>query len=165
MKKVYVVDATALFLGIELDSPMFTTREAIEEILLEEEKIKLETLKTLKIREVPPTFLKKAEDMAVKVGEKEKLSKTDLSLLALSLYLRECGFEVNLVTEDFALQNAALHSKIKVLSVRDRKIPKGIIWEFYCPACGKRVESWVKICPICGTPIKRKPKRSSGHEW
>lgn len=161
MSKAYVLDTTALFIGLEIEPVMFTTPEVIDEVIREEEKIKLETLKgtRLKVKRPPKEFLEKAKHLANKIGEIRKLTSADLSLLALALYLKESGFETYLVTEDYALQNVATFAGLQILTVRGRKISDHIIWEFYCPGCRRKVNSLVKICPICGTTIKRRPKR------
>ena len=161
MKKAYVLDATALFIGLEIGASMFTTPDVIDEIIHEEERTKLETLKEtkLKVERPPEVFLEEAKHLAKKVGEFRKLSIADLSLLALALYLKENGFETYLVTEDYAVQNVAMSAGLKILTVRGRKITSHIIWEFYCPGCRKKMDSLTKVCPTCGTPVKRRPKK------
>lgn len=156
-----MLDAPALFVGLETGQTMFTTPEVVEEVTREEERARLETLKGGKLKVVPPPseFLKKARELATNIGEIRKLSLADISLIALALYLKESGLETYLVTEDYALQNVATFAGIQVLTVRGRKISSLIIWEFYCPGCGRKLNSFAETCPICGTKVKRRPKR------
>ncbi len=160
MKKAYVLDASALFSGFRVEEDMFTTPKVMEEVKVEKETILVDVLikEGLKIISPSEKFLKKALTLAKEIGEVQKLSTADISILALSLYLKEMGMNVYLVTEDFALQNVSISMGINVVTLKNRKISSTIFWEFYCPGCGKRVSSIVKICPICGTPIKRRPK-------
>lgn len=160
MKKAYILDASAIFLAFRAKGSIFTTSNVIEEVRREEETTFIDLLikEGLKIVSPPKNFLEKAMNLAKEVGEARKLSITDITLLALSLYLKEKGMEVYLVTEDFALQNVSISTGINVITLKNRMISSIIFWEFYCPGCGKRVDSGVDVCPICGTPIKRRPK-------
>jgi len=162
-KRIYVLDASALFYFPSLlDAELWTTELVVNEVKNDVEKDIVKKMidnKDLLVGSAPLESIKEVITVANELSEIHKLSKADLSLLALSLYLKEKGENVMLLTDDYAMQNIALHLKINVSSISGKSITHKIVWEFYCPACRKTISSFkVKECPICGTPLKRKPK-------
>jgi len=158
-----VLDTSALFYFPSLlDAELWTTELIVNEVKddIEREIVKrMIENRDLLIGSAPLESIKKVIAIASELSEIHKLSKADLSLLALSLYLKEKGKNVILLTDDYAMQNVALHLKINVSSISGKSITHRIAWEFYCPACRKTISNFrVKECPICGTPLKRKPK-------
>lgn len=159
---MYVLDSGALFsLPTLLRGDLRTTSLVIKEVKKPLERIAMDEMlkqKTLQVRDPPPAYVKLAKDEASKIGELHKLSDTDISLLALGLYLSESGKEVTILTDDFALQNMALNCGMNVKSISGKHIIYKIVWEYYCPACKSVVKEGIKSCSLCGSKIKRKPK-------
>ena len=93
-----------------------------------------------------------------------KLSRPDLSLIALALDLKKQAREFLLVTDDFSIQNFCSVLEIPFQDAIRGKIGKEISFSLDCPACGKSFEnsSKAKKCPVCGSPLKRKrlPKQA-----
>jgi len=87
-----------------------------------------------------------------------KLSKTDLSLLALALDLKKQGKKFILITDDYSIQNFAKILEIPFESAMRGEISKTIAFSLSCPSCGKTfpASSKQQKCPVCGSNLKRK---------
>jgi UPF0271 protein len=79
------------------------------------------------------------------------ISGTDRDLLALALDLG-----ADLYTDDFAIQNIALHFGVKTIPILQRKA-RLVHWKYRCTGCGKYADHDGE-CPVCGAAIKRKLK-------
>ena len=99
------------------------------------------------------------KNAARKTGDLEKLSETDIDVLALA---KELG--VTLVSDDYNIQNVAEKIGIKYISVFNKRISKFFVWRKYCPACKKYLGSELNECPTCGTALKRVPSKKVGIE-
>lgn len=159
---MYILDSGAFFsLPTMLQGDLRTTNLVIEEVKKPLERMAVDEMlrrKTLQIEDPPSTYIRLAKEEASKIGELHKLSNTDISLLALSLYLSESGKKVTILTDDFALQNVAVNCGMNVKSTSGKRIIHKIVWEFYCPACRSIVKEGIKFCSSCGSKIKRRPK-------
>jgi UPF0271 protein len=93
----------------------------------------------------------RVREIAVKRGEAEGLSPTDIEVLALALQLQAC-----IMSDDYALQNVARSMSIIVLPIR-QKGAKNIRWKFRCSGCG-RYYTEPGECKVCGAIIQRKLK-------
>ena len=118
--------------------------------------------------EVKPPFEKyktKVKNIADKMGELHLLSETDLDVLAVALELEIDGFKPQIVTDDYSIQNVASQMKIEFIPLTTKGIHKILEWIRYCPGCYKKFLSNYKLvsCSICGTKLKRKPKRKINH--
>ncbi len=87
-----------------------------------------------------------------------KLSKTDLSILALAIDLKEQGKKFILITDDYSIQNFAKVFEIQFESAMRGEISKEISFFLSCPSCSKKMPSNSKErkCPVCGSNLKRK---------
>lgn len=105
----------------------------------------------------------KVKYIANKMGDLHLLSETDLDVLAIALELQIDGFKPKIVTDDYSIQNVASQMKIEFIPLTTRGIRKIFKWIRYCPACYKEFLSNYKVssCSICGTKLKRKPKRNN----
>jgi UPF0271 protein len=116
----------------------------------------------LKIK-VPTThFSNLAKKEAAKVGDVFKLSDADLQLLALSLELKSEGWEPQIVTDDYSIQNVAAKLGIAFVALATFGIKRQLKWVKYCPACYREYSANGKSseCQVCGTDLKRKMHRS-----
>lgn len=94
--------------------------------------------------------LKAARQAAAETGDIAVLSQADLEVLALAL---EHG--AALATDDYALQNVALHLGLKIEPVGQPVIKRKLRRVQRCRACGRALEG--DACPDCGTEsMKRK---------
>ena len=63
-------------------------------------------------------FLNQAKTASNKVGDSFKLSETDIELLALALELKSTGYNPQIVSDDYSIQNVATQLGIEFLALR-----------------------------------------------
>jgi endoribonuclease Nob1 len=118
-----------------------------------------------KIKIITPTeeFSNKVKTSASKVGDSYLLSETDLQLLALALELKAQDEHPEIITDDYSIQNVAKQNGIAFYSLATSGIKRLLEWIRYCPACHREypVNSSFSECQVCGTELKRKPKRQN----
>lgn len=151
-----VYDASAFYAGIPFASPEkgLTTTLVFEEI----EHIKknhgaLEILlqtDRLEIEDPDSSSLSHVTNAAKKTGDVQKLSKADMSAVALAYQTN-----AKLVTDDFAVSNLAKNLKIDVQPVMTKGIKDVGRWVHYCAGCAKEF-SGLSECPNCGNKLNRK---------
>jgi UPF0271 protein len=112
----------------------------------------------MNVRVEPPllSFKKKVKTKAGITRDSEELSGTDIDILAKALEYSERE-ETVLVTDDFAMQNTAIHLGIKVMPAGQRKIKDVLIWEKQCIGCKRRFPEGNE-CPVCGSEMKKRRK-------
>ena len=102
--------------------------------------------------ESPTTIaLKAARDAAEQTGDIRSLSAADLEVLAKAL-----EYNATLATDDYALQNVALHLGLKIEPIGQPRIKKERKYVQRCQGCGQRFEG--EACPDCGTPARKKKR-------
>ena len=111
----------------------------------------------LSIEEPGEESQKSVKEITSKKGF-SKLSKTDLSILALALDLKKQGKKFTLITDDYSIQNFAKILEIPFESAMRGEISKEISFSLSCPSCSKTMPSSSKErkCPVCGSALKRK---------
>jgi endoribonuclease Nob1 len=117
----------------------------------------------VKIKAPSEQFLKQVQETASKVGDSYLLSETDMQLLALALEFKVNGSAPQIVTDDYSIQNVATKLGIDFKALATFGIKKLLEWIRYCPACHREypVNCKTTECQICGTELKRKPKRTA----
>jgi UPF0271 protein len=126
---------------------ILTVQEVVDEVKDKISSIKLSSLK-LKVVEPSEKVLEEIKDAARESGDLEKLSETDLKVLAAA---RESNSKI--ISDDRNVQNVAEKIGIKYVSVFNKKITKLITWKNYCKNCKKFFDK--KNCPICGSKLMR----------
>jgi len=97
----------------------------------------------------------KIKTISSKTGDKNRLSKTDIEILALALDItQDENNEVIILTDDYSIQNVANYLNIKFESISQSGITKKFKWIYRCRGCGKRFKDNIKNCPICGAETK-----------
>ena len=88
-------------------------------------------------------------------GDKNRLSKTDIEILALALDInKDEKKEVIILTDDYSIQNVASYLNIKFETISQSGITKKFKWIYRCRGCGKKFKDNIKNCPICGAETK-----------
>ena len=116
------------------------------------------TVKTPKI-----SVLQETQEASKKVGDMRYLSEADLQVLALALELKGLGLSPLIVTDDYSIQNVANKIGVEFTSLMTFGIKFRFKWILYCPACYRKYSPDYKSkdCEVCGTELKRKPKKKT----
>jgi endoribonuclease Nob1 len=121
-----------------------------------------------KIKIIMPAqeFLDEIRSSANKVGDFYLLSGTDKEVLALALEYKSRGYVPEIVSDDYSIQNVATNLGITFFTLTTFGIKRLLQWIRYCPACHKEYPSDCKTkeCQICGTQLKRKPRKNRNAE-
>jgi UPF0271 protein len=145
-----VLDTSALIYlnDFRMFGEIITVSEVVEEV---KDKISDMKLKSLKLKVVEPDkdSFKKVEVAARKTGDFEKLSKTDLKVLAAAL---ENGAMI--ISDDRNVQNVAEEVGLEYISVFNKEISKKYKWKKVCESCGYTSEDG-EACPRCGSKMVR----------
>jgi UPF0271 protein len=132
----------------------------IPPLVIEEVKDKLSSMKlaslNARILEPDEDYVKKVKAVARQTGDLEKLSKTDLQVLALAKELK-----ATIISDDYNVQNVAKKAGLDFISIFSKGIKEFFIWKKYCQACKKYFGADLKQCPVCGAKLKRVPKRKT----
>ncbi len=166
-EKVFVLDTSGFIARWPLYAPratIYTTSLVISEVKDSESKQGLEIallLDRIHVLDPRQSYIKQVIREARKRGLHISLSKTDISVAALALQLRERGLEVEVITDDYSLQNLLALLGIKYRPLRTRGIRRVEEYIVVCPACGYTSRNPAeKTCPVCGTPLKRIRKKA-----
>jgi UPF0271 protein len=152
-----VLDSSALLVGKypELEE-MMTTPEVIRELKRKGMSSELKSFVDVKVRIASPS-----EDARMRVveastesGDSERLSETDVGLLALALDKKAI-----LLTDDYSMQNLASVLGLDYRGVMFPEITRKVSWRYRCEGCGKRYEEYAKTCPVCGSKVRTYRKK------
>jgi UPF0271 protein len=164
--RIVVLDTSAFIQGYNLssDEDYYTVPEVLGEIREELGIMRYDGAKASgKLKETRPDamWIKEIDDKAKSSGEAHKLSLTDKQLLALGLQLKSSGEVPTIISDDYSVQNMASRLGLRFASQATRGIKRVLDWSIYCPGCKRGFNSPQEdnVCPVCGTELKRKPKR------
>ncbi len=104
----------------------------------------------LKVVQPLGSSISRVKDTAGETGDLEKLSSTDIDVVAVAL---ELGGTI--VTDDFAIENVASRLGLKFLGADLKPISREVRWQFRCTGCGKRFSAHTRECPVCGHEVRR----------
>jgi len=149
---VYVLDSSAFFASFYEEGALLITIDAVvDEVKDAVSAMHLSILqeKGMRVEPVDASQIKSVLDAARKTQDIDKLSGTDIQVLAKA---KEHG--ATIVTDDYAIQNVAMVLGIKVRPLMQKKIRSVYVGIRKCAGCGHRSESDL-ICPVCGSATKR----------
>lgn len=151
-----VLDASAFYSGLPFTSETtsYTTPQILDEIQhikgkYDMTQVLIDTGR-LKIAEADEQDIKIVKDLARQTNDITKLSKQDISVLALCKNLNG-----ELITDDFAMSNVAKTMKINVIPIMTKGIKHVGKWIYYCPRCKVNFNG-VTNCDRCGGILNRK---------
>ena len=169
--KVLVLDTSAFITGFGpyLSSipaiPTYTIKEVLDELKNRELKMKVElSLSEGSLKLVEPTEkgLMRAKKMAEKSGDVSALSVVDLKIIALASDLKDEGFEVAIMTDDYGIQNVSCLLGIPFAPAAESGIKQIIMWQKICTACRREFAPDFKgECPECGNKLKMAKVKST----
>ena len=165
-KKTFVIDASAIFNGILSHNlhgkkylPQCVTY-GIEgmhrgEALLEEITVKKDVVVTIPDK----TAYAEVSIQANETGDIAELSECDMSVVALAYELKSKNNLVEIITDDYDIQNLANHMGIPYKGI----YWKGITWvhdyTWVCTGCGFKSKKQMDTCFECGSSMKKKVHR------
>ncbi len=123
-----VLDTAAFLARLQLSLygiDMVTTPRVVEEVKDLESRLGLEiSFEVSRVRVEKPSreSIELAKRVAREVGVLERLSETDLEVLALALEMRNRGVRVAIATDDYSVQNAAAYAGIGFIPIKTRGI-------------------------------------------
>ncbi len=160
---IYILDAAALFASYQSLLPpgarAVTTWDVVNEVRDAESRNSLElslSAGKLTVVEVDSSLIDEGVRVADGLGEVGKLSRADLSLVALMVKYSRSGCDAVVVTDDYSLQNIAAYLNLRVLGVKRKVIERVVKYVWVCESCGFKVSSG-DCCPVCGGRIVRRP--------
>ncbi len=167
-RRIVVLDTSAFLAGYD---PFSGTDEQVTVPKVEEEVLRNSMVKmgfqagveSGKVKVKTPTedsiLLIKAS--ASQSGDYHKLSDADMQLLSLAQQMKTEGYSPQIVSDDYSIQNVSKQLGIEFSALATFGIKRQLEWIRYCPACYKQypADSKFKECQVCGTELKRKPKR------
>jgi len=153
---IHIADSSLFIIGKRMEGNIVTVPSVIDEI---RDEISRTILELMDVRIEPPlqSFIREVTKKARETKDIEELSKTDIDLLAKALeYTR--NDDTMLITDDYAVQNTAIHLGIKVMPAGQKKIKDVLLWEKFCIGCKRRFPQG-DDCPVCGTHLKKIRKK------
>ena len=157
--KIFIIDTSAILSGkpINLDDVKIVTTPSISGELRPGGRV----YQSFQFLIEKGLFFKKPSKESVdkvniainKTGDINRLSKTDIEILALALDFEKEN-EPIILTDDYSIQNVAHFLKIKFETISQSGIIKRFKWTCRCRGCGKKFKENIKICPICGTETR-----------
>ncbi len=165
-QKIIVLDTSAFIAGFEplsIQDPQYSVPEVRDELNFNSLpwtrfNAAVEIGK-LKVKMPKAVYVQRVKTSSKTVGDLLFLSPADRQVLALALELRDLGYNPQIVTDDYSIQNVANQLGIEFASLMTFGIRYRFRWTLYCPACYRKYSSDYKPkrCEICGTELKRKP--------
>lgn len=146
-----VADASVFILGRELDGEVITVPGVERELRDIRSRMRLQ-ISGVRVESPSKESLHLAAKAAQETGDISALSPADLEVLAKAM---ECSAAV--ATDDYAVQNVAMHMGLKIEPVVQRGIKKKLKWTQRCFACGRLMQG--DPCAVCGTPARKRKKR------
>lgn len=149
-----VLDTSAIIYlnDFHMFEEIFTVKEVVDEV---KDKINVLKLSGVALKVVDPDedSVKEVKQTAKETGDLEKLSKTDVKILALAKEKK-----LDIISDDYNVQNVAEKLGIKYISLFSKKITKLVTWGKFCENCKKFYEKGA-VCPKCGGRLIRKPSK------
>ena len=154
-----VLDTSAILHGVSPyeGSYFVTVPEVLEEIKKGEIRRIIDSYgDLLNVLSPGPESIRRSTEAARKSGDLQKMSRTDIMVVALAL-------EVNgtILTNDYCIQNVAGSLGVNFQGVNAPAISRKVVWKVSCTGCGRTYEPRVDICPVCGHKTRRRGKAIS----
>ena len=173
--KYYVVDTSSLLRLLKheekLNELLQTGYIAITERVLNEIKDRTSKLmlnaflNNISVINPSSKSIKMVLKEATSLGNTVELSDTDISIIALALELKRRNYDVEVLTEDYAIQNVCETLGISFSSILKRRIRVMLKTLKKCLVCGTIYDPSLKDCPNCGSTqyklIKRRSKKTA----
>jgi UPF0271 protein len=154
----YILDATVIRSGMQISGQdeWFTAQSVMEELRKGRAAKNVGLLSDIYLKVLIPVKggRVRVEAQARQTGDIDRLSDTDLDVLALALEL-----EATIVSDDYSIQNVARCMNIKYISGIQSGIKEVYAWILRCKGCGRFYEKKIDNCPVCGSDLKTVRKK------
>jgi len=158
--KIFILDTSAILSGkpINLDNAKMVTTPGISNELKpggrNYRSFQFLVERGLSILSPSKESIDKIKIISGRTGDVNRLSKTDIEILALALDIKNDKKEAVVLTDDYSIQNVAHVLNIKFEAISQSGITKRFKWVYKCRGCGKKFKENIKNCPICGAETK-----------
>jgi len=144
-----VLDTTAVIYLNDFSkfSEIFITPEVIFEAKDQNSLMKLESFEK-KILDPVDEDVEEIKKIAATTGDIDKLSSTDITVLALAK-----GKSCTIISDDRNIQNVAEKIGLEYIPVFSEKIKKLVTWKKFCRNCKEYFDD--DNCPVCGDKLWR----------
>ena len=172
MNQIYILDTSALLSVQQVltffsdtansSNTFLTTSAIISELKDQISKLRVESMissQALFVKEVDIKSLHYIDDYCKRIGNFDRLSSQDRSVLSLAWQEKQQNpnFDVIVLSDDYEIQNTAKIIKLHFKSVKTKGISYSAKFKKYCTACGELLSEEDTFCPECGsTSIKKK---------
>ena len=103
----------------------------------------------LRIISPPEDVVAMVTDHSRKTGDIERVSRTDLEVIALAKHLNG-----TILSDDYSIQNIAKSLSLPYKTLSERGIEQVFHWELRCRGCGRYYRERHDECPICGSELR-----------
>lgn len=157
--KPKVLDTSGILrTDLNLSSGSFLiTNEVLQEIKEENTKAAVDSairLGRIRIVEPEKKYIEEVRNAAKETGDLEKLSDTDIGIIAIALKNRS-----PIVTDDYSIQNVASLLHLQYEASTQEGIKTTLKWSYVCIGCGRKYLQG-GVCSVCGTHLKRRATKS-----
>lgn len=152
---IHILDSGVFLSGAEsmfMEFPCATVYNVVEEMRSSKAAIAMDRCiqSGLAVLEPSDESVKETENARQKT--QDKLSGTDIRLIALALDFRKKKKDYVLISDDYGIQNLCKKIGINSAPLSQKGIKAQIEWTGRCRACGFKTNQ--KICPDCGSAVK-----------
>jgi UPF0271 protein len=158
--KFYIADTGVFLAKIKPPELCVTTPSVVAEVKDSSSSLFLELAcsETINIEMPKEKLVEQIKKVAGESGDLEQLSQTDIDLLAKALEYKPFSI---IITDDYRIQNVARILEIPVMPIQQQPIKHTYRWISVCTGCGRQQERG-GLCPVCGSPLRRKRIREEG---
>lgn len=138
----------------------YTTPDICDEVALGRPSVAIQRALDAGLVVRSPLTLEKAKDAARSTGDLDRLSRADLSVIALGMELA-----ANVVTDDFRVQNVLRSVDIGIIpagEIGQRTISDIWTWRYRCRGCGRFYDRDLPDCPVCGSALRAVRSKERG---
>jgi len=145
---VYILDTCAFLTQNHPEGEIATISEIESELNNRQSKQYFTNMKEigLKIREPKVDSIENIRKNSEETGDLGVLSNIDLKILALAYEMHGI-----IVSDDFAIQNVALHMGVEFTSCSGNEIKELRKWKYRCSACRAEAREKMDSCSVCGS--------------
>ncbi len=162
MEIYYILDASAFINGYRPSSENnYTVPEITAEIKDFQSRLLYDNLVDegkLIVKQVSDKYINKVDSAILKSGDILRLSTPDKRIIALAVMFSDEGKSVNVISDDYTIQNTLKIMNIPFSSIIMDGIKEIYNWKKICVGCKKEFQEDYPFddCDVCGSDIIKK---------